>query len=82
MEPNAKIIAARKGLRACTDAVEKVRKAAHARADRALERYGAESEQYTLATAEANEIESTAYGWLYMAKGRMRDLDTAVGEGK
>ncbi|MEG2623611.1 MAG: hypothetical protein RSC06_12000 [Clostridia bacterium] len=82
MEPNAKIIAARKGLKACTDAVEKLRKTAHSRADRALERYGPESEQYALAVAEANEIESTAYGWLYMAKGRMRDLDLAAGDRK
>lgn len=82
MEPNAKIVAARKGLKSCIDAVEKLRKAAHSRADRALERYGAESDQYLLAAAEANEIESIAYGWLYTAKGRMRDLDTAAGDGK
>lgn len=72
------IIAQRRGLKACTDAVEKVKTLAAARMAKALEKGGENSDGFLEAKAEYDEIASTVARWRSLAKGREGDLTMAA----
>lgn len=72
------IIAQRRGLKACTDAINRVKTQAEAKAAKALEKSGADSDLYQEAKAEAVEIASTVARWKSLVKGRESDLELAA----
>ena len=72
------IIAQRRGLKACTDAIDRAKTQAETRAAKALEKYGADSDLYLEAKAEALEIASTVERWKSLVKGRESDLELAI----
>lgn len=75
----ANIISARqRGLKACTDAAEKQKTLAATRMSKALEKAGADSDQYQEAKAEYEEIATTVNRWRSLVKGRESDLALAA----
>jgi hypothetical protein len=72
------ITARRRGLKACTDAVERLKTQAALRMKKALEKSGEGSDAYLEAKAEYEEIASTAARWRSLVKGREADLEQAA----
>ena len=72
------ILAQRRGLKACTDAMEKLKTQAAGRMAKALEKGGADSDVYQEAKAEYEEIATTANRWRGLVKGRESDLALAT----
>lgn len=72
------IVAQQRGLKTCTDAAEKQKTQAAARMAKALEKSGADSDQYQEAKAEYEEIASTVARWISLVKGRASDLELAA----
>ncbi len=72
------ITAQRRGLKICTDTVERLKTQAGARAVKALAKNGADSAAYLEAKAEYDEIASTVARWKALVQGRASDLALAA----
>ena len=72
------IMAQQHGLKTCMDAAEKQKTLAAARMAKAMEKSGADSDQYQEAKAEYEEIASTVARWKSLVKGRESDLKLAA----